>query len=159
MHHRADSMEEIELSRNDVSNAIAKSSKLKSMVARSLINFDTGLVSRICPKCKGDHTLNTCPQFLSLSDNHFILLPNYKVCYNCFHKGHFANRCIKLGCKLCKRMHNTLICISESKGAFNVLNDNTFNKLIDRPSLPPCINPRKIKPQRRQILNTDLFTY
>lgn len=62
--------------------------------------------------------LNLCPKFLAL-DNETRLqsLLKFKVCFNCFNTGQYANKCKKSGCKLCKRRHNTHIHVNE----YNVL--------------------------------------
>lgn len=119
--NRADLIETLELSRNSQSGNKPTSGKLKSMVS---VQGGQGQGStsaeshpRICPKCKGDHNLAQCPQFLALSvDARLKLLPSYKLCFNCFRSGHFANMCKKPGCKVCKRRHNVLIHSSSDKG-------------------------------------------
>ncbi|XP_059061597.1 uncharacterized protein LOC131854485 [Achroia grisella] len=126
LRNRADLLESLELSRNvstsnQPSQYIKPTSKCKSMVSVQ----NNNIVPMVCPKCNGDHSLGNCHQFLSLSNNErFQLLPNYKVCYNCFRKGHFANHCKKPGCKVCKRKHNTLVHVVDLK---SVLNNETLH--------------------------------
>ncbi|XP_047507813.1 uncharacterized protein LOC125051508 [Pieris napi] len=68
----------------------------------------------VCPKCKGEHKLNNCSDFLSLSNEaRCQLLPSLKVCFNCFSKTHFSNNCKKPGCTICKRKHSVLIHIPD----------------------------------------------
>ncbi|XP_059054462.1 uncharacterized protein LOC131848562 [Achroia grisella] len=113
--NRADLIETLELSCVNQGNLNHKSTmKLKSMVSvhGSHPHHSNTAEShnRICPKCKGDHSLTGCPQFLALSiEARLKVLPSFKVCFNCFRVGHFANLCKRPGCKICKRRHNTLI--------------------------------------------------
>jgi hypothetical protein len=114
IHNRADLLETLELSRNNPihthsghnSNKTLHNNKVKAMVA--LPNKTPTTIS--CPKCRGEHYLNTCSQFLAMSvEDRLSSLSNYKICYNCFRNGHYSNVCNKPGCKICKRKHHSLI--------------------------------------------------
>ncbi|XP_030036229.1 uncharacterized protein LOC115451946 [Manduca sexta] len=86
--------------------------KLKSMVFLS-DNINSFSYSFLCPECNGDHYLNTCPQFLALSiDERMSVLPKYKVCYNCFHRGHYPKNCKRSGCKVCNYKHHNILTIN-----------------------------------------------
>ncbi|KAF9409935.1 hypothetical protein HW555_010826 [Spodoptera exigua] len=117
---RTDLIESIEchtLQNTTQRNINTKSSKHKTMVSlESSSNSNaTSFSSGKCPKCSEDHKLNNCPQFLALSNEARLqLLPSFKVCFNCFCSGHYANHCKKPGCKLCKRRHNTLIHVADT---------------------------------------------
>lgn len=90
--------------------------KIKAMVSLQKLNYNLDLPVKHCPKCRGDHKLNNCSEFLALSnEDRFELLPTYKVCLNCLKSGHFTNYCKMSGCKICKRKHNTLIHIAGYK--------------------------------------------
>ncbi|XP_052758555.1 uncharacterized protein LOC128202398 [Galleria mellonella] len=122
----ADLFETLELSRVSQINSTHKSTgRLKSMVSiqggHTNQNSNTAEShQRVCPKCKGDHNLANCPQFLALSiEARLKLLPSYKVCFNCFRAGHFANLCKKSGCKICKRRHNSLIHVTSDQPVRN----------------------------------------
>lgn len=120
LRNRSDLVETLEMSRNlgNKSNQNTKNNsnnqnnnqtKIKTMVS-------VQTSQKLCPNCNGEHCLSNCSQFLSLSnDARLKLLPNFKVCYNCFSTGHFANRCKKKGCKVCQRKHNTLVHVAEFK--------------------------------------------
>ncbi|XP_060804621.1 uncharacterized protein LOC132902670 [Amyelois transitella] len=113
---RADLLETLELSRGNQSyNKFTP--KIKSMVAvpgNSSQQSNAETTQRACPMCKGNHFLYNCSQFLALTaEARLNLLPGYKVCFNCFRRGHFANSCKKPGCKVCKRRHNTLIHVNQ----------------------------------------------
>ncbi|KAH9640414.1 hypothetical protein HF086_018080 [Spodoptera exigua] len=127
---RAVLLETLDLKFNTINSTQNKpsshSNKIKStsMVVSQNSPSSSTDINKLCPHCKGDHVLSSCSQFLALSiDARLKLIPNYKVCYNCFHTGHFANRCRKPGCKVCKRRHNTLI-HSDNKGASTSRDNN-----------------------------------
>ncbi|XP_037299367.1 uncharacterized protein LOC119190762 [Manduca sexta] len=114
MQERADFIETLEraqLSKTKKSPDIPTkhNAKLKSMVSLS-DNINSSSHSFLCPECNGDHYLSTCPQFLALSiDERMSVVPKYKVCYNCFHRGHYPKNCKRSGCKVCNYKHHTLI--------------------------------------------------
>ncbi|KAL0860765.1 hypothetical protein ABMA27_009309 [Loxostege sticticalis] len=117
---RADLVKTLELSRSGSSNQSSlhnkSNPKLKSMVIQNSNNSSSNNASKLCRKCQGDHTLDNCSQFLALSpEARFKELPAFKVCFNCFRTGHFANTCKRPGCKMCKRRHNTLVHVAEFK--------------------------------------------
>lgn len=121
---RSDLIETLEMSSSTVSHNVhaflKPNSKLKALVSvRDPNNHNNKPVTRSphrCPKCSGDHKLNSCPEFLALTNEMRLqLLPSYKICFNCFDSGHYANRCKKLGCKICHRKHNTLVHITGHK--------------------------------------------
>lgn len=121
--NRADLIETLELSRSHINIGNKNTTKIKTMVSVQGGHTNQGsseLLQRICPKCKGDHNLTNCPQFLALTvEARIKLLPTYKLCYNCFRTGHFANMCKKPGCRVCKRRHNTLIHMTTGQPAHN----------------------------------------
>ncbi|XP_041976443.1 uncharacterized protein LOC121731154 [Aricia agestis] len=130
--NRADLIETLELSRNNHSTTGRQGSKFKSMVSVQNNTHSESVNKVCCPNCKGDHSLSNCSNFLGLSNEARLkLLAGYKVCYNCFHPGHFANRCKKQGCKFCKRRHNTLVHLDDFKGS------NTHN---ERGHLPVSVS-------------------
>ncbi|XP_049868956.1 uncharacterized protein LOC126368838 [Pectinophora gossypiella] len=91
--------------------------KLKTMIS---VQDSSPSAIMSCPKCKGEHNLANCSQFLAMSNEARLqLLPNYKVCFNCLRAGHYANRCSRPGCKVCKRRHNTLIHVAQNKPVLN----------------------------------------
>lgn len=116
---RADLLE-TELSRNQGSQSIKSNSKFKTMITvtsgQSQISKQGPIQIKPCPKCGDEHNLSSCSQFLSLSNAQRLeVLPQYKVCFNCFRTGHYANQCKAKGCKVCKRKHHTLIHVAEFK--------------------------------------------
>lgn len=113
LRNRADLVETIELSQNKTVGKHNKQSKIKTLVSQN--GSDKSGSMKPCPNCKEDHYLNNCPKFLALSnDARYRLLPSYKICFNCFRSGHYANSCRRPpGCKVCKRKHHTLIHINE----------------------------------------------
>lgn len=132
LRNRADLIETLELSRNNYFQTSNKSCpKIKSMVATQSLNDhsnNTEMSRKVCPKCNNDHSLSNCPQFLALSnDARLKLLPTFKICFNCFRSGHYANKCKKLGCKLCKRRHNTLVHTDSKCTVVNTINNDSNN--------------------------------
>ena len=114
--NRADLIETLELSRNTASLSQVHITQKAVPKIRAMVTINNSHSGLSCPKCNGDHKLNLCPQFLALTVRERLLcLPNYKVCYNCFSNAHFANKCRKNGCKVCKRRHHSLIHDSDIK--------------------------------------------
>lgn len=111
LRNRADFIETMELSR---SNQFSISAKTNSSKLKTMVSVQNARSTRSCSKCNGEHTLNNCPEFLALSvDKRLQSLQNYKICFNCFRSGHYANQCKREGCKICKRKHHTLIHVAE----------------------------------------------
>ncbi|XP_072936546.1 uncharacterized protein [Epargyreus clarus] len=169
MRNHADLIETLEVSRNkEFSMATKSSPKIKSMI--SVRNSSTETPPKTCVKCNGDHRLSNCPQFLALSnDARLKLLPIYKVCFNCFQSGHFANHCKKPGCKVCKRKHNTLIHVSARRSIGNSQNVSSYEcEKISTPlsstddntnnvSLSAKVAPSYIAKQSEVLLSTALI--
>ncbi|CAK1584895.1 unnamed protein product [Parnassius mnemosyne] len=132
--NRADLIETLEMSNSGATNRLNSSIKYAPKVRAMVSVRDTGnkngsaFSAKLCPKCKGDHKLSSCPQFLGLSnDVRLQLLPEYKVCFNCLNSGHYANHCKKPGCKICHRKHNTLVHVADyqSKPITDINTSNT----------------------------------
>ena len=124
MRSRADLLETLELSRNNYINQLPynKNIKMKSLVsiAEPHTSVHSEPSTKHCPNCNGEHNLQNCSQFLALSNEKRLqLLPNFKVCFNCFKSGHYANRCKKYGCKICKRKHNAIVHVADFKHKSN----------------------------------------
>lgn len=117
--NRADLLETLELSHGTTRHThsvIKTSHKHKSMMSIQDTSNNINNMRKGCPKCNEDHNLNSCSQFLALNnDDRLQLLPQFKICFNCFRSGHYANHCKKPGCKICKRKHNTLIHVVDRK--------------------------------------------
>lgn len=115
---RADLIESLEMSRSCHSILNKPNSKVRSMVTVQNLSPCKELRKDCCVKCKGDHSLIACSQFLALSnDDRLKLMPSFKVCYNCFKSGHYANQCKRPGCKMCKRRHHTLIHVTDKNNS------------------------------------------
>lgn len=141
LRNRADLIETLELSRNQTAvvnqpQGFKSPTKLKTFISvQDPSCSDTqsvaSSISKCCPNCNNEsHNLVNCPQFLSLTPNARLKsLFRYKICFNCFRSGHYANHCKKPGCKLCKRRHNTLIHVTnfERNQAFNDSTISTDN--------------------------------
>ena len=66
-----------------------------------------------CAKCQGGHSLENCPEFLSLDvKSRWDLVSQGRLCFRCLCLGHRADKCLsrKL-CELenCRRMHHKLL--------------------------------------------------
>lgn len=134
LRNRASILESLELSRN---SNVKPSPKLRSMVAvhdsLQIRNNKQFSSQKLCPKCNGEHDLQNCSIFLALNnDARYKLLPTLKVCFNCLQRGHFANRCKKSGCNICKRRHNSLVHMTEGP-ALNTITRHSDN-IISQPS-------------------------
>lgn len=126
--NRADLIETLELSSAPAAGQsvqpVKNVSKHRTMISTQITKHCvTSPTFKPCPKCDGDHNLSRCSQFLALSNEERLnLLPTYKVCFNCFKSGHYANHCKKQGCKVCKRKHNSLIHVAASRQNVNLNN-------------------------------------
>ncbi|XP_063366895.1 uncharacterized protein LOC134655371 [Cydia amplana] len=134
MRNRADLIETLELSSASSAGQSSQPAKIASKHRVLLSTQPTEPCvtsqSQICPKCNGEHSLNNCSQFLALSNiERLNLLPNYKVCFNCFRRDHYANHCKKAGCGICKRKHNALVHVTEHK-------HKTESSSCERPASP-----------------------
>lgn len=138
---RADLLETLELSRSSGNQSNRNSNpKIRSMFSLTDSDSNQSIVDKSCPYCKGEHELFECPQFTCLTNEQRLKsLPDLKVCYNCFRKGHYANKCKRTGCKICKRKHNTLIHL-ELASRQPIGNNNT-------PSRQPTSNNDPPSPQ------------
>ncbi|XP_061717936.1 uncharacterized protein LOC133525635 [Cydia pomonella] len=151
---RADLLEILELSSNQSLQHTKSATKIKTMIAvqdkiGNNSNKTQPPATKPCPKCKGDHCLSNCAQFLALSNTvRLQLLPNYKVCFNCFRGGHYANHCKKPGCKICKRKHHTLIHVSESIPRSTLNSDNCTGVIsgVDQRTAPALPLPASAVP-------------
>lgn len=75
--------------------------------------FTTKGGSRLCYKCKGEHLIYTCAEFLAITnikarEQDAIKL---ELCVNCLRKGHDVSTCTAEGCRECNgAKHNRLLC-------------------------------------------------
>lgn len=139
LRNRADLLETIELSRSSnqthCDSPNKQTAKHKTMVSAQNNSHPP---VKLCPMCKSyDHSLASCSQFLSLNnESRFKLMPSFKVCFNCFSSGHFANRCKRQGCKVCKRKHNTIIHVSNMASKPNAVDSSEPTQTSDIHILP-----------------------
>jgi hypothetical protein len=76
---------------------------------RTLCNASTNKQIQ-CYMCKEAHGLYQCPQFLNLVIAQRVTqVKEWKVCENCFRKGHEASQCKSRACRYCKEKHNSLL--------------------------------------------------
>ncbi|XP_063361532.1 uncharacterized protein LOC134650505 [Cydia amplana] len=153
LQNRADLLETLELSSNQSLQHTKSATKIKTMIAvqdkiGNNNNKTQPPATKPCPRCKGDHCLSNCAQFLALSNTARLQsLPNYKVCFNCFRGGHYANHCKKTGCKICKRKHHTLIHISEGIPRSTLNSDNSTSVIsgVDQQTAPALPSPAGVE--------------
>lgn len=63
-----------------------------------------------CFYCKKDHSVFKCDKFLELSvSEREKEVQRLQLCVNCLNPNHAVDKCNKLPCKYCKKMHNTLL--------------------------------------------------
>lgn len=64
-----------------------------------------------CPRCRGIHPLNRCPQFLTLTlEARRNTVIQSRLCHNCFSADHATRVCKNGDCKRCNDRHNSLLC-------------------------------------------------
>lgn len=156
--NRADFLETIESGRSQSNNNSSKSkhdmtsNKHKTLVSvnsepSAQQNKNKNSNSQVsCPQCKDKHNLFNCPQFLGFSNEKRLkLLPEYKVCFNCFRSGHYANHCRAAGCKICKRKHNTMVHVAsaahkDASSAYTSQTNSTATADVSAPENIPSTN-------------------
>jgi hypothetical protein len=78
--------------------------------------------------CKEAHELYQCPQFLNLVIAQRVTqVKEWKVCENCFRKGHEASQCKSRACRYCKEKHNSLLHV-ENNVQTSVVTYSSFGK-------------------------------
>ncbi|XP_045772935.1 uncharacterized protein LOC123872601 [Maniola jurtina] len=67
--------------------------------------------TKMCIRCKGDHTLGHCQEFLKLSPvERGLYVKENNICFNCLSSGHISSRCrVPHTCKICRKRHSTLL--------------------------------------------------
>lgn len=96
-------------------------SNLSSSRLRTNIQFSDGVstssrptrnTSDGCPKCRENHFLNKCVDFIhncSL-DEKLSIVRDSELCDNCLRSGHTPQQCRSGGCHVCGKRHHTLLC-------------------------------------------------
>lgn len=64
-----------------------------------------------CVKCKEDHTLSHCSEFIKMKpSDRGIYVKNSKICFNCLTPGHTSMKCrVPQSCRICNRRHHSLL--------------------------------------------------
>jgi hypothetical protein len=94
---------------------------------RTLCNASTNKQIQ-CYMCKEAHGLYQCPQFLNLVIAQRVTqVKEWKVCENCFRKGHEASQCKSRACRYCKEKHNSLLHV-ENNVQTSVVTYSSFGK-------------------------------
>ncbi|KAI5644627.1 putative peptidase (DUF1758) domain-containing protein [Phthorimaea operculella] len=128
----ADLLETLEFSRNPPQSQSISAPKGSNPKIKTMVSVQKTDTHETCPKCNGAHPLAKCSQFLALTNEARLkLLPQLKICFNCFSGKHFANRCMKPGCKLCKRKHNVLVHVADYKYTPGASNDDSSTSRSD----------------------------
>ncbi|KAI5639784.1 hypothetical protein NE865_07684 [Phthorimaea operculella] len=128
----ADLLETLEFSRNPPQSQSISAPKGSNPKIKTMVSVQKTDTHDMCPKCNGAHPLAKCSQFLALTNEARLkLLPQLKICFNCFSGKHFANRCMKPGCKLCKRKHNELVHVADYKYTPGTSNDDSSTSRSD----------------------------
>jgi hypothetical protein len=71
--------------------------------------------------------LYQCPQFLNLVIAQRVTHREWKVCENCFRKGHKASQCKARACRYCKEKHNSLLHVENNRQT-SVVTYSSFGK-------------------------------
>lgn len=63
-----------------------------------------------CLYCKQNHKLYECLKFKALPvEERAAKVFEWKICNNCFRRGHSSYQCRLGGCRICRRKHNTML--------------------------------------------------
>lgn len=67
--------------------------------------------SQSCPKCKRDHALSHCKDFMALNiDARRDFVKNNSLCFNCLRHGHASSKCrSNFHCRVCNSRHHSLV--------------------------------------------------
>lgn len=69
------------------------------------------VVNASCPKCRGEHCLPQCPEFVSMPvSSRRSFARDQRLCYNCLGTKHSSMRCrVKVRCSFCNARHHSLV--------------------------------------------------
>jgi hypothetical protein len=97
----------------DVQSKSNPQQKSKAPFTRSSSNLATQQPS--CKLCNQNHFMYQCKQFLNLSVSARIAeVKRLKLCFNCLRStSHSASQCKSGVCKICNKMHNSLLHLTE----------------------------------------------
>lgn len=73
--------------------------------------FQISTTEKICIKCKENHTLCHCEEFIKLlPDERIGFVKNKNLCYNCLLPGHPVFKCrLRISCRICGKRHHSLL--------------------------------------------------
>ena len=105
------------------SSCVKEGQSTSTKSKRSSLHVATTNIS--CPKCKGEHFLYHCKEFLKLNVNErFKAVKAWQYCINCLKTpDHKAEKCESGTCRRCGKGHNTLLHFEKpsKKGTFNTV--------------------------------------
>ena len=102
-----------------------------------------------CPVCNTNHGLNNCEEFLAMGTNHRNgAISNLRLRRNCLFS-HGEPECISQpACKLCQKVHHSLLHESETTQATRKANPT--------PAPSICYGVRKLILDSQQVMDTTL---
>ncbi|XP_011694052.1 PREDICTED: uncharacterized protein LOC105453628 [Wasmannia auropunctata] len=100
-----------------VNRKVQSSSQSQVKVSSAKVSLCVSSKTASCQKCKGDHQIFACEQFLKVSpEERLKIIREHKLCCNCLKfSSHSAKTCRSGNCRTCGKRHNTLLHISRDE--------------------------------------------
>ncbi|XP_018368507.1 PREDICTED: uncharacterized protein LOC108764667 [Trachymyrmex cornetzi] len=107
---------------NDIPTLKGSSLQTQVKVGQAKVSALVSTKTASCQRCKEDHQIYSCKQFLDLSpEDRLNFIKEAKLCWNCLKaSSHTARNCRYGNCKTCGKRHNSLLHISGDKSETKV---------------------------------------
>ncbi|XP_055910537.1 uncharacterized protein LOC129944900 [Eupeodes corollae] len=146
-----DLLDFLEKRSNALESSDPKTSRVKNSRTSNSSNIKSlAVVNTSCPKCKGEHYLPQCPDFISMSvSSRRNFARDQRLCYNCLGTKHSSNRCrSKARCTSCNSRHHSLVhldnpstanAVDPTQGSASVVSNHVQNGSRSSVILPTAV--------------------